>query len=488
MKIKSILLSIVCIIIINVTLSTRVLALTNIEEKSITKLNDEEFNPDNLDFEFLKDKVQGKKIIGIGDNNLGIRESNLCKYNLTAYLIKTQNYKSIILDAAVGTTDLLNAYVTKDGYPVDDAIKALIILNNNSEEFRDFVKWVREYNKGKPLEEMVTFHGRLDYRIDTAVSNIISYLKGIDSEAYEKSKEPLYMTSGFSYNYYYLKLPNTEKTLKDIKSLYESFIKNKEIYISKSSELEYNLNLNCYKVVLQKITDLDNYEKGVQLDNRNDIENSILKDILNISYENKAIVWALNMNLTGILEEENGEFTRLGYILRKEYGDDYFAIATDINKGETIEKRFFYSDVTNRPYDEGPIYRVKSTLRDFKGGLIEKFSNIPYNSFYVDTKNYDGKLKANTLNLDERNYLVRDITFDFKSEFQGLIYTKNTTAVNHFSVTNRLRGEEIDHSLFLSLVALSIVLLILSIIWENYQNKKNEAYEKALIGDDYDEE
>lgn len=474
MKNKGVLIILISILIINLTLSTKVLAYSNSNESEVRKLNDLEFNPDNLDFEFLKEKIKDKKIIGIGDNGLGIRESNLAKYNLTSYLINSFNYKTIVIDAPVGATEMLNSYVSSDEYPLDEAIKELIILNHNTEEFRNFLKWVRKYNEGKPLEERVFFQGRLDYTIDSAVLRITSYLKKVDDKLYEKSKQPLFMTAGFTYNYYYLDLTDPEEIYREINEIYNTFLENKDEYIGKSSKREYHLNLNLYNVVIKKITDLVNLERGIQLENRNNIELSILKDILNISYENKAIVWSGNMNLTGSLLDDIGEFTRLGYLLKNEYEEDYFSIATDIYEGQSIVKLFNYSDVTNRLYDEFPIYREKAPLPYFEGGLIESFSTVPYNTFYVDSKGFNGNLHGNSLNLDERTYGVKSIKFNFKNEFNGIIYTKKTTAVNNFSTINKLRENEPDHRLFLFIVSLLILIMIFSTVHENIKVKKSK--------------
>lgn len=75
------------------------------------------------------------------------------------FLITYCNYRAVILEASFGSTLHLDDYVGGASGDTDSLLRQMGYWMFYSSEFRDFVNWVRDYNKVKPAEDRVHIVG-----------------------------------------------------------------------------------------------------------------------------------------------------------------------------------------------------------------------------------------------------------------------------------------------------------------------------------------
>lgn len=105
---------------------------------------------DSLNISTLKD-FKNKKLIGIGESVHGIHEMAMTRNQLIKYLVKNENCKLIVIEAADYFVESLNQYIQglsqdEDIFKAnDDIVKVQFYVY--SEEMFQLLKWLREYNK-----------------------------------------------------------------------------------------------------------------------------------------------------------------------------------------------------------------------------------------------------------------------------------------------------------------------------------------------------
>lgn len=106
--------------------------------------------------------VKDKSIVGIGESNHGDHEFDVGFAKMARQLIKYSGFNVVFLaESNFADTRALNEYVLRG---VGDAYTSLKYrfhhpISDVTKETVELAKWIREFNKGKPLDQRVWMLG-----------------------------------------------------------------------------------------------------------------------------------------------------------------------------------------------------------------------------------------------------------------------------------------------------------------------------------------
>lgn len=250
------------------------------------------------DIDFLNEIVKEKEIIALGEVTHGTKEVYAYKDRLIRYLVSDLNYKDIVFEADNTGLEILDDYINGK---IDSAAM--------SPNYKSLLKWLRAYNKTKIEQDKVHLYGLEIREFNASIDKALRLYKDIN----QQDKETL------------VEIKNTQ------------FDK-----ISKESLADFRMvctrlpdNLHS-KMLIQLIDNYHNFIGRGKIGFRDKFmaENAIaLKESTN---NRKLIIWAHNGHVakTSLYGKP-----AMGEYLDKKYGDKYYVVATDINKGNVSVRK-----------------------------------------------------------------------------------------------------------------------------------------------------
>lgn len=154
------------------------------------------YSPENPldDLKPLKEKLQDRKIIGMGEATHGTREFFRMKTRFIRFLAEEFNFKLFAWEAPFSETLKINDYVLQgDGDP-RQCVEDLSFEGWQTEEVLELVETVRQYNEGRNSDDKVRFHGfDLNREFPETISD---YIESVGFESAEDFDDRLQSIEG----------------------------------------------------------------------------------------------------------------------------------------------------------------------------------------------------------------------------------------------------------------------------------------------------
>lgn len=100
------------------------------------------------------------KIVALGEATYGNKEFQELKLEVFKKLIEEYNCKTFALEADYGGCLIVNEYIHgAEGITEDDVVKALAFHIYQTEEMRELIRYMEDYNKKAEPEDMSSFYG-----------------------------------------------------------------------------------------------------------------------------------------------------------------------------------------------------------------------------------------------------------------------------------------------------------------------------------------
>lgn len=147
-----------------------------------------EINPASSDYAPLLKAVTDKDFILLGESTHGSQEFYQARADITQQLILNNQLSAIAVEGDWPSVYRVNRFVRWQG--VDKtATQALADFTRfpmwmwRNTVVKEFVQWLRGYNKGRPFEQQVGFYGLDMYSLYESVAQVLNYLDDVDPEA-----------------------------------------------------------------------------------------------------------------------------------------------------------------------------------------------------------------------------------------------------------------------------------------------------------------
>ena len=306
-------------------------SLVDAIESELTPLTNDPILWKDEELQFLN-SLKDYSIIGLGEATHGTAEFFKAKHRILKYLVENHGYRVFAIEADVGESLFINEAVQKSD---KDAITNLMKSKMHfwtwkTEEVRDLLYWMCDYNVGKSDADKVNYMG-IDCQYNTYHPDIVSdYLADVNVPFFLFAEDVLNESETASagnfsaYNNEDFNL-YTEK----IKSLKDSLVKYETDIIEASSEKAYDLNTHLIDVIRQTSEVIYYTRKQNSSTNYRDLymaENT--RWLLDYFNSAKIVLWAHNWHVSNI------DFSgTMGHHLKDDLPGNYYSIGFLFSQG-----------------------------------------------------------------------------------------------------------------------------------------------------------
>ena len=400
-------------------------------KKSVLPISTVEAGNGFKDLMPLKDILKDKKIVGMGEATHGTSEFFKMKHRFFEFLVEEMGYRVFAMECDGGTGQVINDYILKGEGNIEDSLPALY----RTEEVKNMVKWMKEYNDDPSHKEKIKFYGMDNVNILDTLPKLSYYLGKLDKELQTKVEDTL----SIMYRNDIIALTNEQidSILLNIKEIKKDMENSKEKYLNNNLQNEYELaiwNLNlvsqCAEYIIESNKSVNIYVQSVATRNIRDKYMAAnvkwIQEHESKLGNDKVMLWAHNTHVSFM-----DDFTQsMGKNLKEMYGDEYYSIGFEFSRGS------FYI------WNAGDIYSRTLTRLDIDNNGPEyisyKFdktqvpiSFLDFNSASKSEKISEMLSKNQTFNYSGGFYVDESTPKSFqyipKNLFDGLIYIKETT-------------------------------------------------------------
>lgn len=129
----------------------------------------------------LEEIVDGAQIIALGEATHGTREFVRLKHRFLQCLVVNRGVRALLIEANFAETIPLYRYVVfGEGDPVD-AVQALRFWTWQSEAILEMVKWLRAFNRDRPVNDRVRIFGIDVQSPEGSISHLHEYFRRVDA-------------------------------------------------------------------------------------------------------------------------------------------------------------------------------------------------------------------------------------------------------------------------------------------------------------------
>jgi len=325
------------------------------------------FNSDDQsEFDILAEKFNGFKIIGLGEATHGTREFYEYKAKLIKYLILHFKLKTVVFESDMVGMESINAFVMNDeNQDLKKAMNGLLGIYR-TQEVADLVRWIKDYNLGKPAGQKVVVAGmdaNLPYYIASRIltSNLLlPYLDDqLKKDLAEIREMPERRNFGSARKKYLLQVAARLKTIvnknPDSSLLYSHYIR----------LLEQSLNLiNLDDIALNTTRDAQMAENIEWLAAKTDVDETVA-------------VWGHNGHISA--DKWRG-YKAMGMHLRKRFKFKYYALGLAVGEGYAR----LWNAADNQPFHRAPLPKIENTEQfEFLGRQLK------YPNFFLSLNDTD---------------------------------------------------------------------------------------------------
>lgn len=406
----------------------------------------------------MKNILQDKKIIGMGEATHGNKEFLQMKQHIFEFLVKELGVKVFTMEGDFGGGQAINDYILNNAGNAKDAAISLDMAVYKTTELVDIVEWMHDYNSKVEDKDKLHFYGFDMQRYDKNKEGLVKYLKKVDSGVvpdYEKGLADLNDDKVFDQDKAKIKAG-----LDKIKEIIAKLNENKEKYISASSQKEYELALKYADIIMQNAS-IRYATKNYGTD-RDAFMASNISWILDYekNFGNDKIFASAH---DGHIEKSSSSaYHSMGNVLADKYGTQYYALGT-----EFYQSTFSSKDESD---NKRKIFNIKASSSSYLANKLMKtgigIGWIDFNKASSDKIISDILQKPQKLNnigdsfsrwmyISDRFYTLEQIP---AKAYDGLIFISKVTP------TTPLSGENYEVvNGFLGIIITIVVVLVIII-------------------------
>ncbi len=435
MKMKLRLISIVLLSILCLTACSKVNENPEVKalKKSVIPISTVEAGNGFEDLMPLKDILKDKKIVAMGEATHGTSEFFKMKHRFFEFLVEDMDYRVFAMECDGGGGQVINDYILNDKGSLEEALEATKFAVWRTEEVKNMIKWMKEYNDNPSHKEKIKFYGFDMQGIVDTLPKLSYYLGELDKELQTKAEEDTLNTI-YRNDIKALTNEQLDSILLNINEIKKDMENEKEKYLNNNLQNEYELaiwNLNLVSQCAEYSIEVNkSVNPMIQSVAPSNLRDKYMADNVKWIQEHegklgndKVMLWAHNVHVSYM----DDIYKYMGKNLKEMYGDEYYSIGFELSRGSfnTIDM----STGTSTRFDidnNGPEYlaykfdktQIPISFLDFNSASkSKKISEILSES---QSFNHNGGF------YDDEN-TPRSFQYIPKNLFDGLIYIKETT-------------------------------------------------------------
>ncbi len=314
--------------------------LLDAKTASLVQILDQELNPLTInplswnddELQFL-DPISDKSIIALGEATHGTAEFFKAKHRIFKYLVENHDYKIFAFEADFGESLLINEAVQRGGTSeIEDLMKTKMhFWTWRTEEVKDLLEWMCEYNLDKSEEEKVQYMG-VDCQFNTFHPGMVKDYLRITKAPFFSSAEKILneaetaTKAGFtSYS-----TETFKNYLERIDALQDSIATHDNELIEASSEKEYQLNVRTLEVIRQ-VSEVRYYQGDYSINYRDQYMAENTAWLHEYFDAKKIVLWAHNGHIAN--NSNYGGGGAMGNYLTRDFANNYAIIGFLFSRG-----------------------------------------------------------------------------------------------------------------------------------------------------------
>lgn len=381
----------------------------------------------------LKEILAKKRIVGLGEATHGTREFFQMKHRMLEFLVKEMGFTVFAIEASYSRCQYINEYVLNGKGSLDTATVIQGFTTWSTEEVRDLIKWIKEYNDADPKDK-IHFVG-YDLQVNDAIAYKISkFYEKVEINKKMQIDSLLRKVIDAEYRGGIFSGDTTIRNLiKPMDALIIDFIEKKGQYLLFTTEAEYEESLWDHKILHQYLLSYsyNTWSDEVKHKDRDFyMAQNILSWLTFFPKGTKMVVWAHNGHIAKVFL--NGVSSSMGSYLKELLKDDYYAIGFDFYKG-----RFQSNDIDSK-YSSGWVeHEVKEAPKGnlsyyfVQAGLKDSFIDFTLTTQSMTIKKWINEKKIGMYNIGSQfsknwsptNYIVPT---KLNKAFDGVFFIKES--------------------------------------------------------------
>lgn len=316
----------------------------------------------------IGDMVGDARIVSLGEPTHGNSEVFQMKLRLTEYLVTEKGFNLFALECPFGEAFDVNKYILEGKGSPEEALAGIYYWTWDTQEFVELLKWMRAYNADTTHTTKLKFYGFDMQDPERAARKMLDYIKKVDPDLWQSVISELSILEiqfsdpvGLGRRPY---IPEEydEASLAEIKRVMNSFEKKKAVYITATSEKEWELaKQHARQIEIYIEAALNDGEKWSEMRDRAQAEN-IQWALDQEGLSSKVIVSAHNCHVSNAAPKD--EINMHGYYLRKRFGDQLKIFGMFFNKGgfKAMDVNMPSKGIYNISLDEAPSEALEHVL------------------------------------------------------------------------------------------------------------------------------
>lgn len=410
---NKILTTLLLIFIVSEYVSAQIDICTELEKTSI-KLNIQ----NNFEqFAFLDSTLTDNKILAIGENSHGTHEFFTTKFQIIEYCVTKLKYRTIGIESDYAGTIDANKFIREGVGTSADAVYSMGISAWMTEEMKDILEWLKQYNADKPELHKVSIYG-------------------FDMQFAKPTLTRLKAELG-KLNYPSAELLDTLFTWKKSRQVDLNYLNKLAMELIEFANFQNDTLKTSLIGLINSMTISINYLKIIDQYQRANFRDKYMAENIiqaNKSNPKKTIIWAHNEHIT---QKGNvGIWHTMGEQLKNHYGNDYYSIGLLTSNGRLgfYNRNTKNGDSLNIPFDKNDSYE-------------RIFTKCGASFFFIDFKSSNQSPATQKLFSEKKIIITIDLTYDPKKKeykvkkntfknnlidkFDGIIFIETTTAARH---------------------------------------------------------
>jgi erythromycin esterase len=321
------------------------------------------------DLNALKKTLKDVRIVGLGEVTHGGREIVRVKHRLVEFLVTQMGFTAFALEAAFSDAEPINDYVLFGKGDRASALTSQGYVAHDSEEFAEMLEWLRRYNSTAPAAKKVRFYGLDLFRNDVGRAKVLEFVHRVLPEdeapadsafralAAEEAKWPAWDTA------------NVARIRPRLEVLSNHLVAGETELPERATRAEFDRMLQYIEVMKQ----------AALLKGRSQPMADNLRYLIDHERPGtKLVIWAHNAHVATSTPNPNvgPDSYNLGYLLRRQFGRGYYALATEFDHGS------YRSRITTPPGDfkEGVLSSAPT------GSIPWQLAQSAVGDFFVDLR------------------------------------------------------------------------------------------------------
>lgn len=401
------------------------------------------------DFVVLGEKTADANVVGMGEASHGTREFFQLKQRLFRYLVEKHGFRMLGLETNFAATLDINEYVVRGEGTAEDVLAQKCIHSPyRTESILRLIEWIRTFNEGRVRDDKIRFHGIDVQYPPVAATKLKTYFETTDPEVIGNiEKDLVYLINhGFpDFSDDEELRAHLEARKAVVSTSGEAIDEHEKAYVDATSWEEYEKagrlvwmieqGRKQFEAILEDRTDT-----GANIQIRDSAMAAQVQWLLRHEPADRIALWGHNAHLArgafsgGTVRHEQG-IPSLGRNLAALENIDYYALGLILGGGTVSavhipEQEFRAYEIEEPPEGSVPdvFSRIETPL------FFLDLANLPANSILGEWLNtgplqYDitGGYENTPVNLTESN---------FQTQFDGLIFIRETTASRPLSTEN----------------------------------------------------